>query len=173
MHMHGKLDLRLLTGQPCELGGLQKVLEGTPGYAEQVTGHPPETEAAQNLLRAVPPGVIKDSKYVYGFVIDGPEMIGCADIIRGWPESSTAVISLLLLGEAYQGYGLGRSSYDLVEAKVRRWPEIDMIRISVPRAAAAVLPFWHRMGFSETGELQPYVHGDIVSESVILTKPLL
>ena len=172
MHMHVKIDLRLLTGQPCEMGGLQKVLEGAPAYAERVTGHPPGAEAAANLFRALPPGMIYDSKYLYGFMVDGPEMIGCADIIRGCPEPSTALISLLLLAEAYQGYGLGRSVYDLVEAKVRRWPEIDTLRIAVLRCNIVVLPFWHRMGFSETGKVQPYVHEAIVSESVILTKPL-
>jgi GNAT superfamily N-acetyltransferase len=113
-----------------------------------------------------------DSKYVYGFMIDGPEMVGCAEVIRGWPTPSTALISLLLIGEAHHGHGIGRSAYHSVEAKVRRWPEIDMLRIAVVRSIAAVLPFWRRMGFVETGEVQPYVYDEIVSESIILTKPL-
>ncbi|MBV9028712.1 MAG: GNAT family N-acetyltransferase [Pseudonocardiales bacterium] len=166
------IDMRLLTGQPWEMAALQKVLEGAPTYAERVTGRPPGAEEAQHLLSALPPGMTHDSKYVYGFMTDGTEMIGCADVIRGWPEACTALLSLLLLGEAHQGHGLGRSVYDLVEAKVRRWPEIDMIRIPVVRSNAAVLPFWRRMGFAETGEVQPYAHDGLVSESIILTKPL-
>ncbi|MGH3854441.1 MAG: hypothetical protein ACRDR6_13300 [Pseudonocardiaceae bacterium] len=47
-----------------------------------------------------------------------------------------------------------------------------MIRISVVRTEDIVLPFWRRMGFTETGEVQPYAHDDVVSESIILTKSL-
>lgn len=101
-----------------------------------------------------------------------PEMVGCADLIRGWPIPSTALIGLLLLDEAHQGHGLGRSAYQAVEAKVRRWPEIDILRVSVVRSSAAVLPFWRRVGFIETGEVRPYVYDKLLSESIILAKPL-
>lgn len=170
--MHMKVDLRLLTGQPSELGGLQRALAGAPTYAERVSGHLPAVDAATRLLSALPAGMTYDCKYVYGFLISGPEMIGCVDIIRGWPEPGTALIGLLLLREKDQGRGLGRSVYELVEAKVRRWPEIDMIRIPVVRTNDIVLPFWRRMGFAETGEVQPYENDDIVSESIILAKSL-
>lgn len=166
------IDLRLLTGQPCEMAALQKVLEGAPTYAERVTGHPPGAAEAQRLFSALLPEMTHDNKYVYGVMADELDMVGCADVIRGWPTPSTALIGLLLLDEAHQGHGLGRSTYHLVEAKVRRWPEIDMLRTSVVRSNATVLPFWQRMGFAETGEVQPYVCDEIVSESVILTKPL-
>lgn len=172
MRMHMKIGLRLLTGQPWELGGLQRALEGAPSYAERVSGHPPVDGAAQSLLSSLPPGMTYDSKYVYGFMIDGPEMIGCVDLIRGCPQPSVALINLLLLREKDQGHGLGRSVYELVEAKVRRWPEIDMIRVPVPRTNATVLPFWRHMGFTETGEVQPYSRDDVISESIILTKSL-
>jgi GNAT superfamily N-acetyltransferase len=165
--------LRLLTGQPCEMAALQKVLEGAPTYAERVTGHPPGAAEAQSLFSVLPPEMTYDSKYVYGLELDGPEIIGCADVIRGWPVPSTTLIGLLLLDEKHQGQGLGRSAYLAVEGKVRRWPEIDMLRISVVRSNAVTLPFWRRMGFAETGEVvHPYVYGQLASESVVLAKPL-
>jgi GNAT superfamily N-acetyltransferase len=174
-HVHVNINLRLLTGQPCEMAALQKVLERAPTYAERVTDRLPGTEEAKLLFNALPPEMTYDNKYVYGlsFSAGGPEdMIGCADVIRGWPTPSTALISLLLLDEAHQGHGLGRSTYHLVEQKVRRWPEIDTLQISVVRSNATVLPFWRRMGFAETGEVRPYVCDKLVSESIILTKPL-
>jgi GNAT superfamily N-acetyltransferase len=174
-HGHVNINLRLLTGQPCEMAALQKVLERAPTYAERVTGRPPGAEEAKLLFSALPPEMTYDNKYVYGllFLAGGPEdMIGCADVIRSWPTPSTALISLLLLDEAHQGHGLGRSTYQLVEEKVRRWPEIDTLRISVVRSNVAVLPFWRRMGFAETGEVRPYVYDKVVSESIILTKSL-
>jgi GNAT superfamily N-acetyltransferase len=166
------VDLRLLTGQPCEMAALQKVLENAPAYAERVTGRPPADTEAQSLFNTLPAETTTDNKYVYGVMADGPNMVGCAEVIRGWPTASTAQIALLLLGETYQGHGLGQSIYHLVEAKVRSWPEIDMLRISVVRSHTDVLPFWRRMGFTETGEVQRSVHDTLVSESIILTKPL-
>jgi len=166
------IDLRRLTGQPCEMGALQKVLEGAPSYAKRVTGHPPEGAEARRLFSALPPGVPCDNKYLYGVMAGEHDMIGCADVIRGWPTPSTALIGLLLLTEMHQGCGVGRCAYHLVEAKVQRWPEIDVLRISVVCSLAAVLPFWRRLGFAETGEVQPYRYDTLVSESIILTKSL-
>jgi GNAT superfamily N-acetyltransferase len=166
------IDLRLLTGQPCEMAALQKVLEKAPTYAERVIGHPPADTEAQTLFQALPDETTTDNKYLYGVMANEQDMVGCAEIIRGWPTSNTAQIGLLLLDESHQGHGLGRSTYQLVEAKVRSWPEIDTLRISVVRSNTDVLPFWRRMGFTETGEVRPFVHDTLVSESIILTKPL-
>jgi len=154
------------------MAALQKVLENAPTYAERVTGRPPADTEAQSLFNALPAEATTDNKYLYGVMADGLDMVGCAEIIRGWPTSSTAQIGLLLLDETHHGHGLGRSTYHLVEAKVRSWPEIDTLRISVVRSNTDVLPFWRRMGFTETGEVQPYVHDTLVSESIILAKLL-
>jgi GNAT superfamily N-acetyltransferase len=166
------VHLRLLTGQPFEMAALQKVLENAPTYVERVTGHPPADTEAQSLFNALPAEATTDNKYLYGVMADGMDMVGCAEIIRGWPRPSTAHIGLLL-DESYHGHGLGRSTYHLVEAKVRSWPEIDTLRISVVRSNTDVLPFWRRMGFTETGEVRPPMHDTLVPESIILTKPLL
>lgn len=154
------------------MAALQRVLKGAPTYAELVTGHPPGAAEAQSLFTALPPGITCDSKYLYGFMTDVPELVGCADLIRGWPTHSTALIGLLLLDEEHQGQGIGESAYQEVEAKVRHWPEIDVLRVAVVRADAAVLPFWQQVGFTETGEVRPYVYEELVSESIILGKRL-
>jgi hypothetical protein len=36
-------------------------------------------------------------------------MIGCADVIRGYPTPDKAVIGLLLLAESWQQHGFGRA----------------------------------------------------------------
>lgn len=79
--------------------------------------HPPGAAKAQSLFTALPPGINCDCKYLYGFMTDVPELVGCADLIRGWPTDSTALIGLLFLDEAHQGHGLGKSAYQEVEAK--------------------------------------------------------
>ncbi|MGH4010475.1 MAG: GNAT family N-acetyltransferase [Pseudonocardiaceae bacterium] len=154
------------------MAALQRVLKGAPTYTELVTGHPPAGAEAQSLLTALPPGITCDSKYLYGFMTDVPELVGCADLIRGWPTDNTALIGLLLLDEAHQGHGVGEAAYHEVEGKVRQWPEIDALRVAVVRSDAAVLPFWRQVGFTETGEVRPYVYDTLVSESIILGKRL-
>lgn len=165
-------DLRLLTGQPCEMAALARLLDNAPAYAEQANGHPHGAAGAQSLLRTVPSGVTLDNKYLYGFMIDGPAMVGCVDIIRGWPAPETVLIALLLLDAAHQDQGLDESAYHAVEEKVRRWPEIETIHVSAVRSTDAALHFWLRMGFVRTGEVKADTGDQPVSGSIVLAKPL-
>ncbi len=165
-------DLRLLTGQPCEMAALARLLDNAPAYAEHANGHPPGAAGAQSLFSTVPPGVTHDNKYLYGFMVDGPAMVGCVDIIRGWPEPATVLIALLLLDAAHQDQGLDESAYHAVEEKVRRWPEIDTIRVGAVRSTDAALPFWLRMGFARTGEVYADIDDQPVPGSIALAKPL-
>ncbi len=166
-----QIELRPLVGEVHELAALQRVLEGAPGYAHRVTGHPPGPAEAQSLCTALPPGVDYDRKTVYGVVV-ADEIVGCVDLIRGWPTAATAHIGLLLLEEEHMGRGLGRAAYGAVEAVVRRWPEIRRIRAAVVATNSAVLPFWRRMGLSETGEIKPYQYDKLTSQAIILAKEL-
>ena len=43
--------------------------------------------------------------------------VGCADVIRGWPASDTALLGVLLLDGAHRGHDVGTSGYQQVEAK--------------------------------------------------------
>lgn len=150
---------------------MQRVLENAPSYAQAVTGGPPGPAEAQSLFSALPPDVGYEDKFVWSIVRDGTT-IGCADVIRGWPTSDTALIGLLLIDETHQGQGAGRLGYEAIEARVRQWPQIKVMRAAVVATNAGVLPFWHRMGFRQTGEVKPYRYDKVVSEVMILTKRL-
>ncbi|TMH27905.1 MAG: hypothetical protein E6H66_22775, partial [Betaproteobacteria bacterium] len=89
------LTLRLLTGHPVQMAALQCVLEATPGYFQSVTGRPPGQAEAQSLLSALPPDKGYADKFLWGFYCD-EALIGCADVIRGYPVAEKAVIGLLL-----------------------------------------------------------------------------
>ncbi len=106
---------------------------------------------------------------MYAIVV-ADEVVGCVDLIRGWPRAADAHVGLLLLDEEHAGRGLGRAAYAAVEAEVRRWPEIRRVRAAVVATNASVLPYWRRMGLSETGETRPYRDGDLSSYSIILAK---
>ena len=55
---------------------------------------------------------------------------------------------------------------------MRWWPQVYTLRLAITATNAEVAAFWHRMGFSETSEVRPYHYDKLVSESIILTKPL-
>jgi hypothetical protein len=112
------IGLGLLTGERAEMAALQRVLEGAPRYAERITGAPPGPADAQSTYTVLPEGKGYEDKFVYG-VYAGGEMIGCADVIRGWPRPDTAHIGLLLIGARHQRGGYGRAAYRRSSAQSR------------------------------------------------------
>jgi RimJ/RimL family protein N-acetyltransferase len=165
------LTLRLLTGEPAEMAALQCVLEAAPAYFQAVTGAPPGSAEAQSTFTALPPGKRYADKFVWGLYA-GDAMIGCADVIRGYPVPEAAVIGLLLLAESWQRRGLGRAFAALVEQRIASWPEIERFRLGVVAANAGALAFWRKLGYRETGEVKPARSG-FVSDVVVLEKPVV
>jgi RimJ/RimL family protein N-acetyltransferase len=163
------LTLRSLTGQPAEMAALQCVFEAAPGYFELVTGAPPGRAEAQSTFTALPPDKTYKDKFVWGLYAD-EAMIGCADVIRGYPVREKAVIGLLLLAQAWQHRGLGRAFAQLVEQAIAAWPEIERLRIGIVASNQGALAFWRKLGYRETGEIKS--NPDFVREVIVLEKPL-
>ena len=166
------VTLRALRGEPDEMADLQRVLEGAPAYFELTTGHPPGAAEAQSLFTVLPPdGVGYDRKLDWGIVTEAG-LVGCIDVLRGWPAADTAHLGLMLIDEDHVGQGIGRAAFEALERQVRQWPEITRLRAAVVATNAQVLPFWERMGFARTGEVKPYRYDKLHSESMILEKRL-
>jgi len=166
----GPLTLRLLSGQPDEMAALQRVLEAAPAYFLTVTGLPPASAEAQSTFTALPPDKTYGDKFVWGLYA-GESMIGCADVIRGYPVREKAVIGLLLLAEPWQHRGLGRAFAALIEHAIGAWPEIERLRLGVAISNTAALTFWRKLGYRETGEVKPPQPG-IVADVHVFEKPL-
>jgi RimJ/RimL family protein N-acetyltransferase len=163
------LTLRLLTGAPDEMAALQRVLAAAPAYFETITGLPPGNAEAQSTFTALPPGKNYDDKFVWGLYAD-ERMIGCADVIRGYPMREKAIIGLLLLAEPWQRRGLGRAFALLVEQVIGGWPEIETLRLGVVERNAGALAFWRKLGYVETGEL---THNDAFAGNTIVMEKAL
>jgi len=148
------LTLRLLTGSAAEMAALQCVLEAAPAYFQLVGGAPPGGAEAQSLFTALPPDKGYDDKFVWG-LYSGAAMIGCADVIRGYPTPDKAVIGLLLLAEPWQRRGLGSAFATLVEQAIAGWSAITCLRIGVALSNPRALGFWKRIDYVETGEVKP------------------
>ncbi len=163
------LALRPLARTPANIAAVQAVLDAAPTYARLTSGAPPAADAGASVFDALPPGRAYEDKLVLA-VCRGEACIGVVDLIRGYPSPGTAMLGLLLIAEAHQGRGAGRSAYEQVEQLARRWPEVRRLRIGVVEANARVLPFWQRMGFTPTGEVKPYAEGSVRSRVVVLER---
>ena len=152
------------------MAALQCVLEAAPAYFQTVTGAPPRGALAQSTFTALPPDKTYADKFVWGFY-SGDAMIGCADVIRGYPVAEKAVIGLLLLAEPWQRRGLGRIFAALIEQAIATWPEITVLRIGIVATNTGALAFWRKQGFAATGEVKPVASG-FVAETIVLERRL-
>jgi GNAT superfamily N-acetyltransferase len=148
-----ELTLRRLAGHPAEMAALQCVLEAAPAYFQIVGGSPAGPAEAHTLFTALPADKGYDDKFVWG-LYSGEAMIGCADVIRGFPTADKAVIGLLLLAEPWQGRGLGRAFATLIEQAISGWDSIACLRIGVVLGKPRARGFWQRLGYAETGEVK-------------------
>lgn len=163
--------IRLFEGKLGEMRELQRVLEEAPIYAHRITGVPPGRADAQSTYTVLPEGKSYNDKFVFGIYRSG-DVVGCADLIRGYPDPATALLGLLLLSEKHQRQGIGRRAYALIEEFIRNWRTCDRVRIGVVRTNEAAIPFWTRLGFEPTGEVKPYRYGAVVSETIVLERRL-
>ena len=150
---------------------LQRVLEAAQAYAQRVTGSPPGRADAQSTYTILPEGKSYEDKFVFGVYLKS-EMVGCVDLLRGYPEPQVAFLGLLLIAEPFQHRGIGRAAYRLAEEYIRAWSACSTVRAAVIRTNEAVLPFWLKLGLVPTGEVKPYRYSTVVSEVVILAKCL-
>ena len=166
-----EIELRLLHGEDDEMRDLQRVLEESPDYFERVTGLPPGSAEAQSTFTVLPEGKIFEDKFVFGIYLN-EVMIGCADILRAYPNDETATIGLLLISEKYQSRGLGSLSYYRIEECIQNWEGCEKIGIGIILTNNKVIPFWEKMGYYDTGRKRPYEYCNVKSEVLIFEKSL-
>lgn len=158
-----------------EILELQRVLESASLYWKRIANKVIEPTGAQSIFQALPDGKTYADKHVFGvYHSDHPsnQMIGCIDLIRGFPDSQTAMLGLLIISESHQKLGLGKASFEALEKLILSWPEMRKVRIGVVGTNSIVLPFWKSVGFVETGMRRPYEDNGVVSETIVLEKAL-
>jgi GNAT superfamily N-acetyltransferase len=149
---------------------VDEVLDGLQDYSMMVDGVPKMTDGARHLLLATPDGYGHESKHVFA-VMSGSEPIGVVDIIRDFPNPSTAFVGLLAVIELHQRRGVGRTAFKAVERFACRRLVASKLRLAVV-ATNPVVGFWLKMGFRETGEVKPYSGEHVTSTVHLLEKPL-
>ncbi len=104
-------------------------------------------EEAVNDLAALPPGKQLRDKCYGGYWRDGV-LVGCMDLVRGYPEPDIAYLGLLLFGESHQGQGYGVAAMAHISQLARLWG-CTKLRLAVIDKNVRGLQFWQRQGFVE------------------------
>ena len=154
-----------------DLALLQRLLEQAPRYAQIATLKPVSPSAAADILAALPPGKTYRDKFVLG-VFNDYKLVGCIDLIRGYPSESVAYVGLLLIAEPYEGSGFGAQAFERVFDVVASWPTCTAIKIGVLANNEKAVRFWSKLGFAPTGESKPYQCGRVHTEVLMYQRPL-
>jgi RimJ/RimL family protein N-acetyltransferase len=149
---------------------LQNVYADAPLYCMRVVGHIPTLDEMRPVQ--LPPGKTPEDDYFFGVYLRD-QMIGCADLLRGYPDEKTAYLGLVLISERYQNRRLGVRACMELEKVALSWPEISIIRGSVVQTNEVVLKFWERLGAVDTGVRRPYSAGEIQSQAIVFEKKLV
>lgn len=142
------LDYRPLCAACSEdVAALFALFEQAPGYSLTVEGRLPSLEDARAALSEAPPEKELKDKFFGGYWKDGA-LVGCTDLIRGYPEPDIAFLGLLLFSETHQGQGLGVSALEHIANLSRSWG-CTALRLAVIDKNERALAFWRREGFRE------------------------
>ncbi len=157
--------------QAADAPALQRLFELAPAYQAAVSHEPLSAQAAQEALTECPPDLPLSAKQLIGRWEEG-ELTAVLDLLRGYPDPTTAYLGLLLVGEPWQGAGRGQALYLHACTLARSWGA-TRLRLSVIASNENALSFWLRRGFTECyrRELAGYRAEAIVLECAIDPAP--
>lgn len=142
------LDFHILrSDSEADIAALFALFEQAAEYSLLVEGRAPTPEDARNELVELPPGKSAVDKFFGGYWQRGL-LVGCADLIRGYPDPETAYLGLLLFAPAHRGRGLGVAALEHLAGLARSWG-CTALRLAVIDKNLRGLNFWRRQGFDE------------------------
>lgn len=167
------LILRRLNDDAPTRAGLQRVHDASADFLHLVSGLAPSAGDVDGFFKDLPPGKGYDDKFslgIYAAEDEGGRLIGCADLVRGFPDPQTAYIGLLLLEPSARGRGLGAAAFEAIEAQASAWPGTRYLRLGVVATTPVAQVFWARMGFAPTGIVKPHQLGVVESTVAVYAK---
>lgn len=151
---HGCVSLCRLTECPPDLcAEIHRVCSEAPNYFLSVEGQLPDQDSIESWFdeEELPLGCTTEHHYVFSIGLD-TAVIGVAHILAGCRDPEQATIGLLLLSEQYQGMGLGRVVFEILNRHMSNWG-MKSCRIGVVANNVQALNFWRGMGFKAIGEM--------------------
>lgn len=165
-----RVTLRRLSGTPEDRAALLRVMCASPAFYRTVCAREADERDVDELFAVAPPGVAAADKHVLA-VEERGVVVGCADLVRGWPAPEVAFIGLLVLEEGVRGRGLGRAAYAALEERARSWGA-TRLRLGVLEVNARGQAFWSRLGFEVAGEPAPWREGGVETRVFAMERAL-
>lgn len=144
--MEDAVKIRRISNQYQAL--VQTILNAAPSYYMKIDGVP-DAGSAKGVFEELPPQCHYEDKHVL-LIERASTPVGVIDLVIGYPERRIAFIGLLVIDEKYQNMGLGKRSYQLLEAYIRQF-SVDSIQLGVNDTNDVGMRFWPKMGFRMQG----------------------
>lgn len=154
-------------GSKEDAAALFGLFEQARAYSLLVEGKLPTIEDAIEDLSALPPGKQLQDKFYGGYWKDGA-LVGCMDLIRGYPEPDIAYLGLLLFGNSHQGHGYGVVAMAHINQLARSWG-CTRLRLAVIDKNIRGLRFWQRQGFVE---LYRKPRPECTGDAIVMQRPV-
>ena len=156
-HLSNKYTVRKLTEADCP--AIYELCRKNPLYYR----HCPPFVTEEGILRdmkALPPGKTMKDKFYIGFY-DNNALTAVMDLIRGFPDKTTAFIGFFMVDISCQRHGVGSA---IIDELCKALPEEGMsaVRLGWVKGNPQAEHFWKKNGFSETGKTSETDHYTIV-----------
>ncbi|GLV54774.1 N-acetyltransferase [Dictyobacter sp. S3.2.2.5] len=129
-----------------DTSSVQDLYERCADYVELVSGHKPESVAAQRIFTEIPAGKTYNDKLLIGIFTPDDRLIGIIDAIRDYPTTQEWYLNLLLLDPQERHRGLGEKIYHIFAEWAAR-QGAQTISLAVLAQNTQALRFWQRLGF--------------------------
>ena len=110
--------------------------------------------ASEESLRAdmiaLPPGRTSEDKHYVGY-FNGGRLIAVLDLVERYPNAETAFIGFFMVDASVQGAGVGSGIISEL-CQALRGLGFSAVRLGWVKGNPQAERFWHRNGFTETGE---------------------
>lgn len=140
---------------------VSRIFQEAPTYTQLVEGRLPSDEDVEDFFFGKPANKNAEDKVTLGFSV-GPNLIGCADLIRGSIEPDCLWIGLLLFSEKHQRLGYGSAALSMIDGLARDWG-YKRLQLGAISTNPSALAFWIREGFMEIRRVNnPRFAGDMI-----------
>lgn len=165
--MESQVNLKKIA--PTSQALVQTLLDAAPTYYLLIDGVP-DAGSAKAVFEELPPGRTYEDKHVLLIEEDGIPA-GVIDLVIGYPHDKVAYIGLLVLDESRQGRGLGKATYQILEAYIRGFA-VDSIQLGVNDTNHPGMTFWPKMGFQRNGRSRAHQGKKINSTVIVMEKSI-
>jgi GNAT superfamily N-acetyltransferase len=161
--------VRVCQATPQARADVAAVMRACEDYYRSVQGHPADEKEVADFFRFEVPGIPAEDARAY-VVYSSGHAVGLASLVLGWKRAGQSMVGLLAISGPHRGHGLGRATYEALEAIARASAHGTSMRIGIVETNAGAFPFWRVLGFRENGERKSL--DEFAADVVILEKDL-